>query len=142
MQASSASSSAAGACCQYWQQTMPWSAHQAADKLLAATRFACLVEPFGGASQTWSIIASCQPDGLHMMTLMRQQPALVAAFVHCCYLVRCHPEADPESFLSSFSIAQAIDAAEEFFSADSSVFADDDDVFYEVSLPDEPLVGS
>ncbi|KAF6258876.1 hypothetical protein COO60DRAFT_1516556, partial [Scenedesmus sp. NREL 46B-D3] len=69
------------------------------------------------------------------MTFMRQQPALVAAFVHCCYLVRCHPEADPESFLSSVSVAQAIDAADEFFSADSSVCSDDDDLFYEVPPP-------
>lgn len=30
------------------------------------------------------------------------------------------PEADSESFLSSFSIAQAIDAVDEFLSADSS----------------------
>jgi hypothetical protein len=77
-----------------------------------------------------------------MLTFMQQEPALVAAFVHCCYLMRCHPDADPESFLSSHSIAQAIDAADEFLSACSSDLSDDNEIFFEVSPPNEPLVGS
>jgi hypothetical protein len=48
---------------------------------------------------------------------MQQEPALVAAFVHCCYLMRCHPDADLGSVLSSAATAQAIDAANELFSA-------------------------
>jgi hypothetical protein len=77
-----------------------------------------------------------------MLTFMQQEPALVAAFVHCCYLMRCHPDADPESFLFSHSIAQAIDAADEFLSACSSDLSDDNEIFFEVSPPNEPLVGS
>jgi hypothetical protein len=56
--------------------------------------------------------------------------------------MRCHPEDDPESFLSSYSIAQAIEEADEFFSIVSSAFSDDDDVFYNPSSPYEPFVGS
>jgi hypothetical protein len=105
-------------------------------------RFARLCEPFGGAAQTWSCIASCQPDGLDMLTFMQQEPALVTAFVHCCYLMLCHPEADPESFLSSHSIVQASEAADEFFSACSSDVSDDNEIFFDVSPPYEPPVGS
>jgi hypothetical protein len=36
--------------------------------------------------------------------------------------MRCHPEDDPESFLSSYSIAQVIEDADEFFSVVSSAF--------------------
>jgi hypothetical protein len=105
-------------------------------------RFACLFERFGGVSQTWSSIASCRPDGSDMLTSMQQEPALVAAFVHCCYLLRCHPDTDPESFLSSHSIVQAIEAVDEFFSACSSEVSDDNETFYDVSPPYEPFVGS
>jgi hypothetical protein len=35
-------------------------------------------------------------------------PKQVAALVHCCYLLRCHSEDDPESLLSSYAIVQAI----------------------------------
>jgi hypothetical protein len=75
-------------------------------------------------------------------TFMQQEPALVAAFVRCCYLLRCHPDADPESFLSSHSIVQAIEASDEFFSACSSDVSDDNEIFYDVSPPYKPLVGS
>jgi hypothetical protein len=56
------------------------------------------------------------------LVLMNPTPALVAAFVHCCYMMRCHPEDDPECFLSSYSIAQEIEDADEFFSIVSSAF--------------------
>jgi hypothetical protein len=59
--------------------------------------FAMLFEPFGGSSQTWTNITSCHPAGPDMATFMQQRPALVAAFVHCCYLMRCQPDTDPES---------------------------------------------
>jgi hypothetical protein len=45
-------------------------------------------------------------------------------------------------FLSSHSIVQAIEAADEFFSACSSDFSDDNETFYDVSPPYEPLDGS
>jgi hypothetical protein len=109
---------------------------------LVRERFARLFEPFGGVLQTWSSIASCRPDGSDMLTFMQHEPALVAAFVHCCCLLRCHPDTDPESFLSSHSIVQAIEAADEFFSACSSDVSDDNEIFYDVSRPYEPLVGS
>jgi hypothetical protein len=64
---------------------------------------------------------------------------LCIAAISC---VVCHPEDDPESFLSSYSIAQAIEDADEFFSVVSSAFSDDDDVFYDPSSPYEPFVGS
>jgi hypothetical protein len=84
-------------------------------------RFSMLYEPFGGSAQTWSNIAFCHPAGPDMVTFMQQQPALVAAFVHCCYLMRYHHDIDPESLFSSHSIAQVIDDADEFFSAVSSL---------------------
>ena len=105
-------------------------------------RFAMLFEPFGDSSQTWATIAGCHPAGDDMITFMKQAPALVAAFVHCCYLMRCHPDTDPEVLLSSQAIAQAIDDADEFFSAFSSDGLDDDELFFDVSSPYEPLVGS
>jgi hypothetical protein len=77
-----------------------------------------------------------------MLTFMQQEPALVAAFVHYCYLLRCHPDTDPESFLYSHSIVQAIEAADEFFSACSSDVSNDNETFYDVSPPYEPFVGS
>jgi hypothetical protein len=85
-----------------------------------------------------------------MVTFMQQPPALVADFVHCCYLMRCHPDFDPESLFSSHSIAQAIDDADEFFSAVASLsdnVGDDgqlvvSDEFFDRPLPNEPLVGS
>jgi hypothetical protein len=72
-----------------------------------------LYEPFGGSAQTWSSIACYHPAGPHMVTFKQQPPALVAAFVHCCYLMRCHPDIDRESLFSSHSIAQVIDDADE-----------------------------
>jgi hypothetical protein len=45
-------------------------------------------------------------------------------------------------FLSSHSIVQAIEAADEFFSACSADVSDDNEIFYDVSPPYEPLVGS
>ena len=105
-------------------------------------RFAMLFEPFGDSSQTWATIAGCHPAGDDMITFMKQAPALVAAFVHCCNLMRCHPDTDPEVLLSSQAIAQAIDDADEFFSAFSSDGLDDDELFFDVSSPYEPLVGS
>jgi hypothetical protein len=56
-----------------------------------------------------------------MVTFMQQTPALVAASVHCCYLMRCQPDVDPEPF-SLHSIAQVIEGADEFFSAGSFAF--------------------
>jgi hypothetical protein len=46
------------------------------------------------------------------------------------------------SFLSSHSIVQAIEAADEFFSACSSDVSDDNERIYDVSPPYEPFVGS
>jgi hypothetical protein len=71
-------------------------------------------------------------------------------FVHCCYLMRCHPDIDPESLFSSHSIAQVIDDADEFLSAVSSLSENvgddvqsvDFDEFFECPSPNEPLVGS
>jgi hypothetical protein len=54
----------------------------------------------------------------------------------------CHPDTDPGSFLSSHSIVQAIEAADEFFSACSSNVSNDNETFYDVSPPYEPFVGS
>jgi hypothetical protein len=113
-------------------------------------RFSMLYEAFGGSAQTWSSIACCHPAGPDMVTFMQQPPALVAAFVHCCYLMRCHPDIDPESLFSSHSIAQVIDDADEFFSAASSLSENvgddvqtvDLDEFFECPSPNEPLVGS
>ena len=62
-----------------------------------------------------------------MATFMQQPPALVAAFVHCCYLMRCQPDADPESLFSSHSLAQVFEDADEFFSAVSSLSENVDD---------------
>jgi hypothetical protein len=109
-------------------------------------RFSMLYEPFGGSAQTWSNIASCHPAGPDMVTFMQQQPALVAAFVHCSYLMRCHPDIDPESLFSFHSIAQVIDDADEFFSAVSSPSENvgdvghlvDFDEFFGWSSPNEP----
>jgi hypothetical protein len=89
-----------------------------------------------------------------MAAFMQQRPALAAAFVHCCYLMRCHPDTNPESLLSSQSIAQVIEDVDEFFSVVSSLSEnvvddnddddddDDVDVFFECPSPYEPLVGS
>jgi hypothetical protein len=73
-----------------------------------------------------------------MVTFMQQPPALVAAFVHCCYLMRCHPDIDPESLFSSHSITQVIDDADEFFSAVSSLSENVGDDVQSVDL-DESL---
>jgi hypothetical protein len=55
---------------------------------------------------------------------------------------RVQSDTDPESFLSSHSIVQAIEAADEFFSACSSDVSHDNEIFHDVSPPYEPLVGS
>lgn len=83
-------------------------------------RFACLFEQFGGCCQTWECIAACSPDGGQMADFMDQNPVLVAAFVHACYLLRCHPDTDPEVLLSSPSLVYALEACDEFFSASES----------------------
>jgi hypothetical protein len=103
-------------------------------------RFSQLFESFGGRSQTWTSIASSHPGGTDMLTFMRQRPALVAAFVHCCFLLRCHPDTDPDVFLSSQPIAQLFeddddDDDDEFFSADSSSCLDADELFFDPSPP-------
>jgi hypothetical protein len=113
-------------------------------------RFSMLCKPFGHPAQTWSSIATCHPAGRDLITFMQQTPALVAAFVHCCYLMRCQPDVDPESLFSTHSIAQVIDDAEEFYSAVSSLSENVGDVgqivefdeFFECPSPIEPLVGS
>ena len=90
-------------------------------------RFACLFEAFGGVAQHWVSITTCTPDSGQMAAFMDQHPALVAAFVHACYLLRCHPDSDPELILSSSALVHAMEVSEEFFSVSGS------DEFYSVS---------
>lgn len=83
-------------------------------------RFASLFEPVGGGAQTWASIVACTPDGEQMATFMNQHPARVAAFVHACYLLRCHPDGDPDLILSAPSFAHALEVSEDFFSVSDS----------------------
>jgi hypothetical protein len=95
------------------------------------------------------VICQRQPKAAHPRSKYKP-PALVAAFVHCCYLMRCHLDIDLESLFSSHSIAQVIDDADEFLSAVSSLSVNvgddvqfvDLDEFFECPSPNEPLVGS
>jgi hypothetical protein len=125
-----------------------WLAHQGLHACLHGPGVQCFqvlhaVLLFGDLHRAASTLPS-------VLQIVLQTPALVAAFVHCCYLMQCQPDIDPESLFSTHSIAQVIDDADEFYSAVSSLSENVGDVgqivgfdeFFECPSPNEPLVGS
>jgi hypothetical protein len=82
-------------------------------------------------TQRSDVLPYCRTAAAHVHILL--------LLLFCALLLfsrlRCHPDTDPESFLSSHSIVQAIEAADEFFSACSSDVSDDNETFYDVSPP-------
>jgi hypothetical protein len=66
--------------------------------------FACLFAPFDVGACGWERPPACSPTaGGPMTRFMDQHPATVAAFVHACHLMRCHPDTDPADILSTFT---------------------------------------
>ena len=92
-------------------------------------RFSMLFTNFGGTAQQWESIPYCRPECAHMSEFMHQNPILISAFVHACYLMRINPGADPECVLTRPDIAGAISNADEFCSCSYDSTDSDDEWF-------------